>query len=496
MIQRRSTLAAAALSACVAASILPTHSRTAFAVPVAAPYAHVLLISVDGMHAVDLQKYVKQHPSSTMARLATQGLFYSEASASRPSDSFPGMLALATGGSPFSTGVFYDVSYDRYLSPPGSNCTTHGTVVAYDESIDRNLNDINNGGGIDPKKLPLDPVSCKPVYPSSYLRVNTIFEVIKAGGGYTAWCDKHPSYEILDGPSGQGVDDLYTPEIAAYGSRATSSVYACELYDNMKVEAVINEINAKDHTGTISRPVPAIFGMNFQTVSVGEKVNGYLDSGANPTAQLESALDYIDNSLGKMVTALTNNSLLSDTLIIVTAKHGQAPIDPLKHRIVSDSTIPNIVASVNPNALAAATQDDVSLIWLTSPGYREKVVDALEQNENSASIEKLLAGDALTLMYRNPDYDARTPDIIALPYLGVIYASPSSSKVAEHGGFSMDDTNVPILVSNPTYSGQKITQPVATMQVAPTILRALGYDPSSLQSVQIEKTQPLPGLPF
>jgi len=43
--------------------------------------------------------------------------------------------------------------------------------------------------------------------------VNTIFEVVKAHGGYTAWTDKHPAYEWTNGPSGQGVDDFFGPEI-------------------------------------------------------------------------------------------------------------------------------------------------------------------------------------------------------------------------------------------------------------------------------------------
>ena len=89
-----------------------------------------------------------------------------------------------------------------------------GTPMAYDESIDNDLTKLNGGGGINPNYLPRDPNNgCKPVYPHEYLRVNTIFEVVKANGGSTAWIDKHPSYEWTKGPSGKGVDDFYGPEI-------------------------------------------------------------------------------------------------------------------------------------------------------------------------------------------------------------------------------------------------------------------------------------------
>jgi len=35
---------------------------------------HVLLISVDGMHALDLSNYVKSHPNSTLAALSSHGI--------------------------------------------------------------------------------------------------------------------------------------------------------------------------------------------------------------------------------------------------------------------------------------------------------------------------------------------------------------------------------------------------------------------------------------
>jgi len=42
---------------------------------------------------------------------------------------------------------------------------------------------------------------------------NTIFEVVRSKGGHTAWADKHPAYDLVNGPSGKGVEDLFTPEI-------------------------------------------------------------------------------------------------------------------------------------------------------------------------------------------------------------------------------------------------------------------------------------------
>src|SRR5262249_23727857 len=152
-------------------------------------------------------------------------------------------------------------------------------------------------------------------------RVNTIFEVARAAGLYTAWSDKHQAYDIVNGPSGKGVVDLFTPEIAATDGTRLGT----QAYDDLKVQAIINEIAGKDHTGAKKAPVPAIFGMNFQAVSVTQKLtaDGYLDSTGTPSAELQAALDHTDQSLGNILTALMQQKLLSRTAIILTAKHGQ-----------------------------------------------------------------------------------------------------------------------------------------------------------------------------
>src|SRR5262245_10558941 len=250
---------------------------------------HVLLISVDGLHAVDLAQFVAAHPHSALARLSAHGVTYTQASASKPSDSFPGLLSMVTGGSPAVTGVYYDDSYDRRLLPPLIDAdgnplggSTPGTEIVYDETIDIDLTRPDAGGGINPQRLPRDPVTFAGVYPHSFLRVNTIFEVAKQAHLHTAWSDKHPAYEIVSGPSGQGVDDLFTPEINSYTPESasgaqvvnTSSVQGTENYDDTKVAAVLSEIAGFDHSGTRRVGTPAIFGMNFQAVSVAQKLIG------------------------------------------------------------------------------------------------------------------------------------------------------------------------------------------------------------------------------
>src|SRR3954465_4034237 len=117
--------------------------------------AHVLLLSIDGFHQLDLETYIAANPSSTPAALAARGTHYTNATSSRPSDSFPGTLAMTTGGSPATTGIYYGRAWDDNLSPPGSGCATRGAVAPFDGQI--NVDDTQLNTSIDPNKLPLDP---------------------------------------------------------------------------------------------------------------------------------------------------------------------------------------------------------------------------------------------------------------------------------------------------------------------------------------------------
>ncbi len=462
------------------------------------PVQHVLLISVDGMHQSDLTRYVETHAHSTLAALSRRGSRFVNASAAKPSDSFPGLLAMLTGGSPRSTGVFYDVSYDRTLSPPGSGCRTVGTTVVYDESIEFNSDLIDGGGGIDPATLPLDPRrGCTPVYPHQYLRVNTIFEVIKSTGRYTAWADKHLSYELVNGPSGHGVDDLYTPEIVSIlpnGHNGETSAADAQTYDAIKVRAILNEIDGKDHTGTHPAPVPAIFGMNFQAVSVGQKTAGYTDAAGTPTAELASSFDFVDASLGQFVAELELQGLLESTAIIVSAKHGQSPINRALRRIVDDNLLTTTVNGVAADLLAQATADDIALLWLNNRSKAPAVASALRRQASEVGIASTPVGADLLPFSANPRTDSRVPDVIGISIEGVIYAKPTATKLAEHGGFKEEDTHVPLLVVLPEgeEDGSRIlTEPVTTAQIAPTILQLLGLDPDALQAVRREGTRAL-----
>lgn len=464
-----------------------------------APYftvQRVLLISIDGLHSIDLANFVQSNPNSALAQLSSSGVTYTLTSASKPSNSFPGLLALVTGGSPGSTGVWYEGAYARSLSPAGSDCKSIGTQVTWDGSVDWNRKALDAGGGINPAKLPLDPSrGCAPVYPHSFLRVNTIFEAVHFAGMRTAWIDKHPSYEMVSGPSGMGLDDAFMPEIGA----APRDVMGQEAYDDVKIEALINEINGQDHTGKTKLGTPSLFGVALQAFRFAQVIptGGYADAKATPSAPLLDALEHTDRSVGRIVSALKSRGLMDSTLIIVSAKHGQAPMDRSKQRTIDDSVITNLVNNLKSGLVALAYADgDVTSIWLTDQSQTEKVGEMLTQpaNQSAAGIQQVLWGESLKLLAADPTHDDRVPDLVVIPNLGVAYYPSGDKSIAGHGGFSDDDTHVAILVSNPRMKPRTIRTPVQTTQVAPTILRVLGISPETLQAVMKEGTAVLPGL--
>jgi hypothetical protein len=165
-----------------------------------------------------------------------------------------------------------------------------------------------------------------------------------------------------------------------------------------------------------------------------------------------------------------------------------------------ESLLPPSESSATPGGIGA-TEDDVSLIWLADSSQTENAVTMLENTSpttsNIAGIGQIFSAPAIDQMFNPPGLppngDPRTPDIIVTPNIGVTY-STSTKKLAEHGGFAHDDTNVILLVSNPSMSPTTVTSPVETAQIAPTILAALGLDPDQLTAVRRQGTLVLPRL--
>jgi hypothetical protein len=504
----------------------------------------VLLISFDGLHEQDVARCIGANTCPNLALLAKSGVTYTNAHTPGLSDSFPGLAALVTGGSPKTVGLFYDVSYDRNLyAPTDTSCSgKQGWNVVFDETtgIDGEnggpLIHLNGGGAFNPQAIPNAMVNgaCTPVYPHNYIKTNTVFEVVKEHirGARTAWADKHAwGYDWLNGPSGRGVDDLARTEINSIDPRTKTNYLDTythtEIFDNYHVRALINQINGRDSTGK-SASVPTVFGTNFQTLSVAQKATvatggGYLDADFTPGPQVAGAIDYLDDALGRIVSELKERNLYSSTVIIVTAKHGQSPTDHTK-LVKNGDTLSKLLEAnsyLDPNGnfgqnattsgnlndgtglvdTGMVQTDDVGLIWLHDRTQLDAAVTTLKDNLscNAPGIcadgpaAYILYGPSLASRFGDPAL-GRTPDIIVQPNPGVIYTS-STAKDEEHGGNAPDDSHLGLVVSfQGIQHGRTVSKPVLTTQVAPTILGVLDLAPELLNSVAQEDTRVLPGL--
>ena len=555
---------------------------------------HVLLISVDGMHQSDLDWYIANHPDSELAKLASGGAEFTNNHTSDPSDSDPAGTALMTGGDPKVTGIYYDDEYSHGVFPPGTtNCSgpVPGGDVIYD-SPDDNLPAVpdllHNGsgntfpsfdeggsiypGGIDtdpgkimnlsphpqsglnPATYPVDPTTCKPIQPWDFVGVNTIFQVIHSAGMRTAFAEKHAIYSSFNGPgsNGMSIDDFFGPEIDSQAVEPNGVPYpvdgawtadnaATKQYDSYKVQAVINWIDGHEHSGKGPKVgTPAIYGMNFQTVSTAEKLKsspavligpnaqgkytegpslpgGYLaQNGVQvPGPLLQSALDYVNASLQRMANAIQAAGETDSTAIILTAKHGQSPLNNGQLQRIDDGPI---ISGVNaawaaahpgsPTLVVQEADDDGLLWWLSNRSQQaaEFVKNYLWTHTAPAvnyagqtitvqhsGLRRIFAAHQSAQFFGVPNSDPHHPDVFGIAQVGTIYTT--GSKIAEHGGDNAGDHDTPLVVYAPTNvrPGQ-FDQSVETTQVAPTVLALLGLDPNQLQAVREEGTKVLPGI--
>lgn len=565
MNMKKSVLSLAAMAA------LGLSGSAQAAKPTPSTASSVLLISVDGLHQNDLEWFVKNHPTSNLARIVHGGTSFAHARTPFPSDSFPGMVGLATGGNPRSTGVYYDDAYSSKLLPFGTTDCAHtapGAEVQYAENVDKNLDRLDAGQNIpglysnfdlisklssnpakdliDPAQLPVDAKTCKPVYPHQYLKVNTVFEVLHAHGLHTAWSDKHPAYDILNGPSGTGIDDLFTPEInssvtdpslpGGAGPDFTKDNLNTQVYDSLKVKAVLNWVQGHDHAGNGKPGTPALYGLNFQAVSTAQKLNlsSYVDSKTSavvknglggyvtdasgkvvPGPVLEGALSFVDQQIG----LLLNAADLNKTVFIVTAKHGQSPQNRADLTIINDGTLTDALnaawaaktGSSKTPLIAHAMDDDGVLLWLNDRSdaavqfagnflaqYNgtgigsDAAGNAVSKSFTSAGLKRILVGREAAEFIGVKHLDDRVPDVIGIAKQGSVYGGGKLSKIAEHGGDAVADRHVGLVVYGKGIHAAEVKEPVETTRVAPTILKLLGLPADQLQAVRLEGTRALP----
>src|SRR5690348_381224 len=267
--------------------------------------------------------------------------------------------------------------------------------------------------------------------------------------------------------------------------------------------------------------------MNFQTVSTAEKLlrseaviggpvlpGGYLPGTTTPGPLLSSALDYINTQLQRMGQEIQAQGIANDTAIIITAKHGQSPLDPNQLTRIKDGPIIDAInaawTAAHPgagNLIVAGTDDDLWQSYLSDRSQQaaDFVKDYLWSHPATgvtysggtrtlahSGLAQIYAGREAARFFGVPGSDPRHPDVFGRVQVGVVYTG--GSKIAEHGGDNPGDRDVPIVVYAPGVRSGVSHRWVETTSVAPTVLRLLGLEPRNLEAVREEGTPVLPGI--
>ena len=391
------TLVAAAAIVCTAQEQYP---KPLVHTPTDHPAARVLLLSVDGLHAVDLANWIAAHPHSMLAELADRGDTYTNAHTPM-ADPAAGLLALTTGGTPISTGIVSSNGYDRALSPPGSDCKITGAAFTLDANFE----------------APLDPRNhCAPLQPHRLLHVNTIFEVVREKIGPTAWAGEDPATtDLLRGPSGKGLTEAcaFDPATPATGDRA-------------RLTAVLHWIGAKDCAGKSDAPVPALFGMSYASLAAAQvrARHGLHRRHRHTLRRPRPGLRVPRRHHGPHRRRTQDQESLDSTWIFVTAPYGQSPVDQRRRRLVPIAQIKAIVDATRPGLCAHITGGDAALIWLTDSTRTTAAAKALGDAASTIGIANIISGARLALTLNSPQQDSRMPDIILQPEPGVLWGSP------------------------------------------------------------------------
>lgn len=224
-----------------------------------------------------------------------------------------------------------------------------------------------------------------------------------------------------------------------------------------------------------------------------------------------------------MASELSKQGLSQSTAIILSAKHGQSPLDPNQLVRIDDGPIIDAINSAwtaktgDPTALIGdSTNDEAIMMWLTdrSPQAARFVRHWLWSHPasgtkyNAASpaqagptvtlphsgLVNVFTGNEASRYFGVSRWNPRNPNVWGIVKDGVVYTG-GTGKIAEHGGANPENRDVPLLVYAPSaLTPQTSDRWVETTRVAPMILRLLGLDPSALQAVREEGTPVLPGV--
>jgi len=253
--------------------------------------------------------------------------------------------------------------------------------------------------------------------------------------------------------------------------------------------------------------------MNFQAVSVGQKliesgVKGGYTTRRHATFSMEAEIKFVDAAIGQWVNELKKQRLLDSTTIIITAKHGH-------RRSIRIGSFPSRSQRHEWYSTVGATRGSVLAGLGNQPDrcYRGRhfvtvaqprastlaAVGLLEANAKAAGSARYSTDPRWRQSTANRvcrrQAEIRVPRTSSLRRRGRhLHGKPEEAGGTRRlcpGRYQRYPSGI-----EPVAQARTVTSFVETSQVAPTVLKILGLDPSALDAVRKEGTPVLPGLHF
>jgi arylsulfatase A-like enzyme len=230
---------------------------------------------------------------------------------------------------------------------------------------------------------------------------------------------------------------------------------------------------------------------------------GHIDGGVVDPAAVKALMQSFDRDLGMLQEAYREAGVLGRTLFVVMSDHGMTP---LAHK-VSRSDIRSAVSKAG-TGLVAETYTTGAYLWLEDESLSPLVAQNIAAL-NNPYIQSVYAGCFLggrrTYVRAESSQPVGAETETANQYLLDSFNGPNAPDVvvvfaegtgcepggqanwkADHGGTSWEAQHIPLIVSGPGIRSNYVsTFPARLIDVAPTVLLAMGAEDKGMQGIPL-----------
>jgi arylsulfatase A-like enzyme len=224
---------------------------------------------------------------------------------------------------------------------------------------------------------------------------------------------------------------------------------------------------------------------------------GHVYGGIESRNRVIRLMKAFDRDLGKIERAYRRAGVLSQTLFVITADHGMAPVTDF----VPFNLVRRAAAALGTRVTAAAPYT-AAYVWLRNRGkaglVAQRIVTAHARGIQSVYYLETHQGpfhyvraggdliepevDAANQNLLGTLMDGHEPALVIFCREGASFASPTFHWRADHGGAAWQSQHIPLILAGPGIQrGLVLGEPAKLDDVAPTVLTAMGVEPAGME---------------